>query len=583
MKINNSTVNFNLGNKIHTITKLAQYPNDKFVSSSKKNTNPNTKINVVDIIKREALISSLKEKYKSKISPDSVAAIVRNVDCDKLDVFIEKLKDSQFMAFNVKIKNNEYDLEDYFQKTADYVNSYYDTNIAQKFNTAEYILEEYGIDKVNELFNKYYDANNPLYSLNKIREIADKEEEILIEKVNVPETAKEPEIVAEPEIVEEPVIKPYDDKEKLFSEFKSYIIPTSYEENDVFANEKRISIKVSSLALTGYLELINTDDILNKIENMLENGNYNMEISDYKKLFGIFSETLKSFYNDKSSCITEYISYPGILAKEKIINQMSDKIINIMNSNSKEESETSLDYFKRVRNLYNQEKENDEKIKQDKLNNLEYSLTDEVPVEKVEITDEERREYAKEFDLPEDTPLEDIAYKWKKRYIRGGGSRENPKMITAFLQTMPRYDSSKFFFKGGLYQPVVRWMQFINEPYDGYMTLDDYIKSIPEEGEIYTFDRQQSCSKQFNYCENEFADYSMDKNVKLIIYPKSQVSKAYDFVEGKYGDREVMYPAGTQFKVIHKGWEEFSVEERFMRNPQKPENGARYVIYLQEV
>ena len=135
----------------------------------------------------------------------------------------------------------------------------------------------------------------------------------------------------------------------------------------------------------------------------------------------------------------------------------------------------------------------------------------------------------------------------------------NQKRITRFEEVMS--NSYKQEFK---YEPTYRWMAIDD--------VDKYIKSLPKRGEIYTFSSKQCCSTNKHYAEIDFNDDNAYMNVKLVMHPKNQTSKAY--LLGT--DNEVVYPKGQQFRIIDKDLVEYI-------NPQTNMGCVRYEVHLQEI
>ncbi|MCD7779125.1 MAG: hypothetical protein LUH05_00425 [Candidatus Gastranaerophilales bacterium] len=152
-----------------------------------------------------------------------------------------------------------------------------------------------------------------------------------------------------------------------------------------------------------------------------------------------------------------------------------------------------------------------------------------------------------------------LAYDWKRKYITGVNALPN-KYVNKLLP----YACSKY--KSSDCKPLARWM-YIND-------LDDFISKFPKEGEIYQTPRIQSFAKTQmgaeQYRGNNFSDTNTDKNVKFIVYPKSEMTQAYDTGEGKYGCDEAIYKADQKFKVLYKETQDLKTHKL-------------YTIYMQEV
>ena len=118
---------------------------------------------------------------------------------------------------------------------------------------------------------------------------------------------------------------------------------------------------------------------------------------------------------------------------------------------------------------------------------------------------------------------------------------------------------------------MARWMEIDNLPH--------FINTIPKEGEIYKLDRMQSFAKTTKGAEiihgNQFYDGNISKNVKFIVKPKNELTKAYDVGQGKYGAEEVLYKAGEEFKIISKKPEYLTLPDGKVT--------MQYVIEMEEV
>ena len=106
-----------------------------------------------------------------------------------------------------------------------------------------------------------------------------------------------------------------------------------------------------------------------------------------------------------------------------------------------------------------------------------------------------------------------------------------------------------------------------------------YIQDFPEVGETYAPLRIQSFAKTLNGAEvhrgNNFSDLNVDKNIKMVVTPKSKLTQAFDIGESKYGSDEVIYGATQKFEVLKKGFE-------IVTNPDGRRH-RQYVIYLKEL
>ena len=201
---------------------------------------------------------------------------------------------------------------------------------------------------------------------------------------------------------------------------------------------------------------------------------------------------------------------------------------------------------------------------------IKYSPDEILPDEKIILNEEEMQELKKLARTDENLSYEELCQKAVNKYVGGDYSilKASENVQKAILNTLPRYNSTKKehcinsdFEK----HPVVRWLSIYENP-------DEFVKKF-NEGEIYKYNRIQSCSKEEKFCENEFKDSTPEMIVKFVIHPKSETSKARDLGERKYGDREVLYPANQEFVILDK--------ELVSYNDQN-NSFYRWVIHMQE-
>ena len=165
-----------------------------------------------------------------------------------------------------------------------------------------------------------------------------------------------------------------------------------------------------------------------------------------------------------------------------------------------------------------------------------------------------------------DSNISDIACAWKEEYRKGGPT---PLMLDNQLNNILIENSCDRYISKNK-EPLARWMEVPNLSY--------FIETIPEEGEIYAFDRFQSFAKSTYGAEHnrggDFHDGNTNKNFKFVVHPNSELTNAYDIGDGKFGNQEVLYKAGAQFKVISKGIE--VGEQNGIKN-------RMYVVHLKEL
>ncbi|MCD7879086.1 MAG: hypothetical protein LUG16_04035 [Candidatus Gastranaerophilales bacterium] len=219
-------------------------------------------------------------------------------------------------------------------------------------------------------------------------------------------------------------------------------------------------------------------------------------------------------------------------------------------------------------NIIQGSKLNDYKHELEKLkvlsSNLSFEKTNDSTEELQQITEEEKSDIVKllnqqDVHVNNNMSVRTLASNWLNKYITGVNA-----LPDKYVNKLLPYACSGY--KSPDCEPLARWM--------GIQDLDDFIKNFPKEGEIYETPRVQSFAKTQRGAElrggNNFSDTNADKNVKFIVYPKSEMTQSYDTGEGKYGSDETIYKANQQFKVLYK-------------ETQDLETHKLYTIYMQEV
>lgn len=308
---------------------------------------------------------------------------------------------------------------------------------------------------------------------------------------------------------------------------------------------------------------LNRSEILAEFANMLGKQNCDFSEDDIKQI-------ISSYKKQNSDIVANNKISEGDLRYIELYENMFDDVINIIDSSPKKYNETSKEYMLRVKTQYDKKLQSEENAKQKKINGIVFNPADAVQTqeEKIVLTQEEKNELVDKLNknrpganLSYDDNMKKIANKWRLSYMGEGNSVRDDKFSRACLQELPKYES-----KNG--EPLARWMHIYDKN-----ELRKYINSIPDEGATYSFDRFQSFAKSNVYAETEFRDDNREMNVKVTVYPKRKTTQAYDMGTGKYGSNEIVYPKNSRFKVVHKGWEEYSDGKRAF---------PRYCIYLQE-
>ena len=311
-----------------------------------------------------------------------------------------------------------------------------------------------------------------------------------------------------------------------------------------------------------YPKAIGRDEFLDNLINLMPNDTTNPNRKYFGYAAGTFQNISKKTFGDSLIAHRAYVEY---------YNKILDDIKSLSDAMTRNADETEKDYMQRVCSKYIQNSQKEETVKNNKLASLDYNnYDDSIPSEEeIILTEQEKQELVDKLNknrpgvnLSYDDDMKTIANEWRYSYMGAGTPLYDEKFANACLQEIRRYETKEN-------QPTVRWMGI----YDSN-DLNNYIDSIPQEGETYSFPRFQSFSKNPVAAETQFRDDNPDKNIKVIVYPKRKTSQARDMGSGpKYGNNEVVYPKNSKFKVIHKGWEE-----------GKSKNGyfPRYCVYLQE-
>ena len=114
-------------------------------------------------------------------------------------------------------------------------------------------------------------------------------------------------------------------------------------------------------------------------------------------------------------------------------------------------------------------------------------------------------------------------------------------------------------------EPVYHWF--------GKSKPEEFVMNeIPKKGEIYTLPDLHCCSAHKTYAEECFGDHISTQNIKFIMHPKSETSRAYNLGL----NQEVVYPAGQQFRILDKELVEHI-------DPRTGAGYLRWEIHMQEV
>jgi len=232
-------------------------------------------------------------------------------------------------------------------------------------------------------------------------------------------------------------------------------------------------------------------------------------------------------------------------------------------------------------------KKNELTIEEKILSTIKYDNEYSPFLEKVNLTKEEFQEAKEIYERYWDKLGDEISEKRLKNaiindWVSGCGQyRYTDRMYRYAFQDLDNYTTRD---TNGNYnrQPVYRWVNM--NCTNLYNDINNKIKI----GEIYNPERIQSCSKIRFYAENEFQDDNVNMNLKFIIHPKSNISRAKDLGERKYGNREVVYMNGEAFRILDKRLVKCRIPiDEYNYKTQQYEKviktAFRYIVEMQEV
>ncbi len=123
-----------------------------------------------------------------------------------------------------------------------------------------------------------------------------------------------------------------------------------------------------------------------------------------------------------------------------------------------------------------------------------------------------------------------------------GKSAKHPIKTKSFFETIAEKDYKQDFD----IEPVYHWFRMANPE-------DFVINVLPKKGDVYTLKDVLCCSTHKHYAEMGYGDHVVSQNIKFIIHPKSEISRAYNLGY----NQEVIYPSGEQFRILDKDCVEY--------------------------
>ena len=198
-------------------------------------------------------------------------------------------------------------------------------------------------------------------------------------------------------------------------------------------------------------------------------------------------------------------------------------------------------------------------------------------LEKRRIEDARLNILSKMPKLDEKSPDSKILLAWQRAHL-GSFEFSDDSLQKAVMQLGGRYNSKhpKQFKKTFETIAVKDYKQdFDIEPvyhWTGFGDAEKFVmKEIPKSGGIFRLNKRLCCSTHKNYGEEDYNDLMINQNVKFIIHPKSETSRAYNVGF----NQEVVYPKYEEFRILDKECIEY-VDEAGCGFP-------RWEIHMQEV
>ena len=145
--------------------------------------------------------------------------------------------------------------------------------------------------------------------------------------------------------------------------------------------------------------------------------------------------------------------------------------------------------------------------------------------------------------------------------LGGRYNAKHPKKFRKTFEEIAEKDYKQIFD----IEPVYHWT--------GYGDAEKYVtKELPKIGDIFTLNRRLCCSTHKTFGEMDYGDHIIGQNVKFILHPKSETSRAYNVGF----NQEVVYPRGEKFKILDKECVEYI-------NPETGCGYPRWEVHMQEV
>ena len=317
---------------------------------------------------------------------------------------------------------------------------------------------------------------------------------------------------------------------------------------------------------------------LNDLEQLLDEHNIDKPaqiVQVLKTVFSFSDNKIQEYAKDNFDAVYSFQAYAKMLVQKEFVQVLVDVIKKLPQNTSITKGQLQELLTKtasQVDALHSQEIQNNEVRKILKYQNTEDNLYDEE--DKIKLTESEISLIRECSNFYEVVPLRVLLDKFLNDYVECSSALRDlvtPRIQLATLQTCERYnvandEQDKTVFEK---HPLTRWLGIY--PWNKFDGILDKIKV----GNIYSYNNMQSCSKNTKYAEEgtDYRDDCIDMNMKFVIHPKKDLTKAYDIGMRKYGDREVIYPAGTEFIVLDK---------KMIKATSINGSSYRWVIHMQE-
>lgn len=328
-----------------------------------------------------------------------------------------------------------------------------------------------------------------------------------------------------------------------------------------------------------------TENLIKELKKLEKNG---VEITQ-NDIIDLFEEVAKDGFEIKAEKRSQ-----ELFAYDEAYSQLFNRLAMIAEKTPQKENESISTYVNRIVKL--REKRN-QQLENFRIKNIKEKLQYNEELEKPTprpLTQSERTQAIEELErqrkkdaivktfvlkkLTECSTDEEIYKQWQKAHL-GAFQFSNDELQTAVMQLGGRYNSKHLIkYKCQSFEEIAEKdykQEFENEPVYHWFNKNNpekFVKSLPKVGEIYTLDTRHCCSTHKHYGEMDYGDHISSLNIKFIMHPKSESSRAYNLGY----NQEVVYPAGEKFIILDKELVEHI-------DSKTGEGCMRWEIHMQEV